>query len=138
MNIADYMVFDIGLMFSKNDFKELIKKYYVGEDRKEMLESLEEDDLIEIMFEYFTDFNCKRHFEGVLERHYVEDTLKDFKREEVYYLPLEKSLLLYEKYENQEEIFEEIKKRFEDMDLKFDKNYIIQFFGGFCGVILGC
>lgn len=134
MNIADYMVFDIGLMFSKNDFKELIRKYYIGEDKKEMLESLEEDDLIEIMFEYFTDFNCKRHFEGVLEKHYFTDTLKVFKREEVYYLPLKKSLLLYEKYENQEEIFEEIKNRFEDMDLKFDKNYIVQFFGGFCGV----
>lgn len=72
--------------------------------------------------------------EGVLEKHYFTDTLKVFKREEVYYLPLKKSLLLYEKYENQKEVFEEIKNRFEDMDLKFDRNYIVQFFGGFCGV----
>lgn len=137
MSMRENPVYDYGLVLNYKEFEELIKKYYIGENKKEILDELEYEDLTEIMYELFDKFYSNSQFSGELDGIGMDSEDKYFEDEEVFILPLLKGDALFQKYENMEEIYNEIEQQFDYMNLKFDLDFVKKHIGKVTGTYWG-
>lgn len=136
MSMRKNPVSDYGLVLNYEEFEELIKKYYIGENREEVLENLDCGDTMDVMYQYFEKFYSISQFTGELEG-IRETENKYFENDEIYVLPFLKADRLFDKYENMEEIYNEIKEEFEYMNLKFDLDFVKKHIGKVIGSYWG-
>ncbi len=136
MSMRENPVSDYGLVLNCEEFSDLIKNNYFGENREEVLEDLDCGDIMDIMYAYFEKFYSISQFDGELEG-IRETENKYFEDDEIYVLPFLKADSLFEKYENMEEIYNEIKEEFEYMNLKFDLDFVKKHIGKVIGSYWG-
>lgn len=136
MSMRENPVSDYGLVLNCEEFSDLIKNNYFGENREEVLEDLDCGDIMDIMYAYFEKFYSISQFTGELEG-IKETENKYFEDDEIYVLPFLKADRLFEKYENMEEIYNEIKEEFEYMNLKFDLDFVKKHIGKVIGSYWG-
>lgn len=136
MSMRENPVSDYGLVLNCEEFSDLIKNNYFGENREEVLEDLDCGDIMDIMYAYFEKFYSISQFDGELEG-IRETENKYFEDDEIYVLPFLKADRLFEKYENMEEIYNEIKEEFEYMNLKFDLDFVKKHIGKVTGSYWG-
>lgn len=136
MSMRENPVSDYGLVLNYSEFEELIKKYYIGENREEVLEDLDCGDIMDVMYAYFEKFYSISQFTGELEGIRESQDL-DFNDEDIFILPFLKADSLFDKYENMEEIYNEIKEEFEYMNLKFDLDFVKKHIGKVTGTYWG-
>ena len=136
MSMRENPVSDYGLVLNCEEFSDLIKNNYFGENREEVLEDLDCGDIMDIMYAYFEKFYSISQFTGELEG-IRETENKYFEDDEIYVLPFLKADSLFDKYENMEEIYNEIKEEFEYMNLKFDLDFVKKHIGKVIGSYWG-
>ena len=136
MSMRENPVSDYGLVLNCEEFRDLIKNNYFGENREEVLEDLDCSDIMDIMYAYFEKFYSISQFDGELEG-IKETENKYFENDEIYVLPFLKADRLFDKYENMEEIYNEIKEEFEYMNLKFDLDFVKKHIGKVIGSYWG-
>lgn len=136
MSMRENPVSDYGLVLNCEEFSDLIKNNYFGENREEILEDLDCGDIMDVMYAYFEKFYSISQFDGELEG-IKETENKYFEDDEIYVLPFLKADRLFEKYENMEEIYNEIKEEFEYMNLKFDLDFVKKHIGKVIGSYWG-
>ena len=136
MSMRENPVSDYGLVLNCEEFSDLIKNSYFGENREEVLEDLDCGDTMDVMYAYFEKFYSISQFDGELEG-IKETENKYFEDDEIYVLPFLKADRLFEKYENMEEIYNEIKEEFEYMNLKFDLDFVKKHIGKVIGSYWG-
>jgi len=136
MSMRENPVSDYGLVLNCEEFSDLIKNSYFGENREEVLEDLDCGDIMDVMYAYFEKFYSISQFDGELEG-IKETENKYFEDDEIYVLPFLKADRLFEKYENMEEIYNEIKEEFEYMNLKFDLDFVKKHIGKVIGSYWG-
>ena len=136
MSMRENLVSDYGLVLNCEEFSDLIKNNYFGENREEVLEDLDCGDTMDVMYAYFEKFYSISQFTGELEG-IKETENKYFEDDEIYVLPFLKADRLFEKYENMEEIYNEIKEEFEYMNLKFDLDFVKKHIGKVIGSYWG-
>lgn len=136
MSMRENPVSDYGLVLNCEEFSDLIKNNYFGENREEVLEDLDCGDTMDVMYAYFEKFYSISQFDGELEG-IKETENKYFEDDEIYVLPFLKADRLFEKYENMEEIYNEIKEEFEYMNLKFDLDFVKKHIGKVIGSYWG-
>lgn len=136
MSMRENPVSDYGLVLNCEEFSDLIKNNYFGENREEVLEDLDCGDTMDVMYAYFEKFYSISQFDGELEG-IGETENKYFEDDEIYVLPFLKADRLFEKYENMEEIYNEIKEEFEYMNLKFDLDFVKKHIGKVTGTYWG-
>lgn len=136
MSMRENPVSDYGLVLNCEEFSDLIKNNYFGENREEVLEDLDCGDTMDVMYAYFEKFYSISQFDGELESIEKSED-KYFENDEIYVLPFLKADRLFEKYENMEEIYNEIKEEFEYMNLKFDLDFVKKHIGKVTGSYWG-
>ena len=136
MSMRENPVSDYGLVLNCEEFSDLIKNNYFGENREEILEDLDCGDIMDVMYAYFEKFYSISQFDGELEG-IKETENKYFEDDEIYVLPFLKADRLFEKYKNMEEIYNEIKEEFEYMNLKFDLDFVKKHIGKVIGSYWG-
>ena len=136
MSMRENPVSDYGLVLNCEEFSDLIKNNYFGGNREEVLEDLDCGDTMDVMYAYFEKFYSISQFDGELES-IEESEDKYFEDDEIYVLPFLKADRLFEKYENKEEIYNEIKEEFEYMNLKFDLDFVKKHIGKVTGSYWG-
>lgn len=137
MSTRTYPVIDYGLTLTFEELSNLIKTYYGdNEDIKEEIknnkeEYLDRDFIDDLMYGDFSNFCMIGNFEGEFSN-FEENNSKDFGDygdETLYYIPLMKAdvtkrEILFQKYENMDEVYNEIKEVLEDLKVKFDMDFI--------------
>lgn len=147
MSMRDWAVFDMGLVLTSYEFMELLKTYngkiedLPKEEIDEIIECADWSELNELTYAEFSDFEMTPQLDGDFKN--LKDNYScDFYEEDIYVLGLQKfnhynNSALYTKYENEEEIYEEIRKSLENLGLKADMDFITKHTGRVWGTYFG-
>lgn len=149
MSMKCYGIKDCGLLLSVLEFQDLLKKNknvvryeeldkLEGEELAEAIEDIDINCLFDIAYD--NDFNIYSEVEGeILSLDMKTREILDC--DDVFILPLQKYNLhsiLFEKYENEQEIYEELFNKLKDLGFKnIDLDYIKQKTGWIDGTYFG-
>lgn len=144
MSMKYYPLVDYGLVLTFNEMCELLKTYKGdNEELKKRIENNNVDgvDFIDdLLCNDFYEFDVQYNFKGDF-NNFIGRNEKIFKETPMYYLPLAKSnifdkRILFTKYDNEEDVFNEIKLKLEKIKLDVDMDFIKKNVGNVAGVYL--
>lgn len=127
MSMNNYPIVEYGLILKENELIDLFKKYN-GENKNEIIKCLKQEDFEDILYNYADIFDVLYNVCGNFESLNGENE-KNFNEEALYILYLDKfnvsnNNVLFQKYENIDEIYTEISKKLIDFGFYVDNDFL--------------
>lgn len=146
MSMRDYPVFDYGLVLTTNEFLDLLKTYN-GTDidlKEELNEIVENEDycaIDDLVYGELSEFDRISSFDGEF-KNLKENNEINFNDDDIYVLGLAKfniynNSALYTSYNNEEEIYKEVKETLKRLGFDVTDDYIIKNTGKIWGTYFG-
>lgn len=142
MAMRNYGVETKGVVLTTNEMVELLSlnkenienKFVLEDFWKEVFENIDNIEISDIIdFTYNIDYaTFIGEFEGYLEVDRTQERTY-FSGDDIIILELKKYHNLYKKYENRDEIIEELKETLSKVGIKVDEEYIEEHYGYICG-----
>lgn len=136
MSMKDYPVNEFGLALKRDEFLDLIKTYNgKNEEIKELIEEEEAETLATDIFNiFYVEYNFVGEFEPL---NYMQGGQMKYFDDEIVIVILLDKVGLFIKYENKNEIYQEIADKLKEIGVKADMDFIKNNTGELTGTCYG-